>query len=134
MKRLLCLGFPDMYQVTKAFRNGESGRIHNPEFTMLEWYRRGFSLEALMAEVEALCLRIAPGRAVERMTWRQAFDAALGLDPLGCPWRSWRPCPAVREPSHPRRSHAFSPPGPMPGISSWPMSWNPPLPGTGWFS
>lgn len=82
MKRLLTRGFPDLYQVTKAFRNGERGRVHNPEFTLLEWYRKGFSLEALVDEVVALCLGLAPGRAVERKTWSAAFRDALGFDPL----------------------------------------------------
>lgn len=82
MKRLLCRGFPDLYQVTKAFRNGERGRIHNPEFTMVEWYRKGFTLENLVDEVIALCLLVAPGRAVERKTWSAAFQEALGLDPI----------------------------------------------------
>jgi lysyl-tRNA synthetase class 2 len=97
MKRLLCRGFPDLYQVTKAFRNGESGRVHNPEFTMLEWYRRDFGLEDLMAEVEALCLLIAPGRAVERRTWLEVFDAVLGLDPLALSLEELAALPAVRD-------------------------------------
>jgi lysyl-tRNA synthetase class 2 len=83
MKRLLCRGFPDIYQICKAFRNGESGRIHNPEFTMLEWYRRGFSLADLMDEVEALCLALRPGVPVTRLTYAQAFAARLGAHPLG---------------------------------------------------
>jgi lysyl-tRNA synthetase class 2 len=95
MKRLLCLGFPDLYQVTKAFRNGESGRVHNPEFTMLEWYRRGFTLEDLMDEVEALCLLLAPGMAVERITWQAAFRRALGFDPLDLSLEALMADPAV---------------------------------------
>ncbi len=97
MKRLLCRGFPDLYQVAKAFRNGESGRVHNPEFTMLEWYRREFGLEDLMAEVEALCLLIAPGRAVERKTWREAFVSTLGLDPLELSLEELTVLPVVRD-------------------------------------
>ena len=82
MKRLLCRDFPDIYQIGKAFRNGESGNHHNPEFTMVEWYRKGFSLSALMDEVEAVCLLIAGPRPVVRRTYVEVFQAALGIDPL----------------------------------------------------
>jgi lysyl-tRNA synthetase class 2 len=83
MKRLLCLGFPDIWQMTRSFRNGEAGRVHNPEFTMVEWYRLGYSLEDLMDEVEALCLLVCGPRPVERRTWSQAMRETLGFDPLG---------------------------------------------------
>jgi elongation factor P--(R)-beta-lysine ligase len=82
MKRLLCAGFPDIYQVTKAFRNGERGTRHNPEFSMVEWYRKGFTLDQLMEEVEALCLFLAGPRPVQRRTYREVFKEAIGVDPL----------------------------------------------------
>jgi elongation factor P--(R)-beta-lysine ligase len=88
MKRLLAAGCPDLYQICKVFRDGESGRLHNPEFTMLEWYRRGFDQHALMDEVEALLGRLLVGRLAlpaERITYRDAFRRALGADPFAAP-------------------------------------------------
>lgn len=82
MKRLLCLGFPDIFQIGKAFRNGERGARHNPEFTMLEWYRKGFSLLDLMDEVEAVCRLFRPDTVCVRSTWREAMSGAIGADPI----------------------------------------------------
>jgi elongation factor P--(R)-beta-lysine ligase len=82
MKRLLAAGSGPIYQVTRAFRDGEAGRRHNPEFTILEWYRPGFDHHALMDEVEALlAATLGTGRG-ERITYRGAFLLHLGLDPL----------------------------------------------------
>lgn len=87
MKRLLCAGSGPIYQICHVFRLEESGRQHNPEFTMLEWYRPGFDHHALMDEVEALVRELAgalgagvPG-AMERLSYRGAFERVLGLDP-----------------------------------------------------
>jgi lysyl-tRNA synthetase class 2 len=96
MKRLLCRGFPDIYQIGKAFRNGEAGARHNPEFTMLEWYRKGFSLGDLMAEVEALCRLLRPDVPVVRLEYRDAFRAALGADPLALDREALLALPAVQ--------------------------------------
>ncbi len=85
MKRLLAAGSGPIFQVCKAFRQGEAGRLHNPEFTMLEWYRPGFDHFQLMDEVEALMVLLAGGRlsadAAERVTYAELFQRHLGLDP-----------------------------------------------------
>lgn len=82
MKRLLAAGSGAIYQICKAFRNGEAGRLHNPEFTMLEWYRPGFDLPQLMDEVHQV-LGIAMdndrlGR--ETVSYAALFDRHLGVD------------------------------------------------------
>jgi lysyl-tRNA synthetase class 2 len=86
MKRLLAAGSGSIYQICKVFRDGESGRSHNPEFTLLEWYRIGFDHHALMHEVEAL-LRdilegIAPLESVNHRTYRELFRELAGIDPF----------------------------------------------------
>ncbi|RJX72339.1 elongation factor P--(R)-beta-lysine ligase [Vibrio sinensis] len=82
MKRLLAAGSGCIYQMNKAFRNEESGRFHNPEFTMLEWYRVGFDHHQLMDEMDSLLqLTLGTGSA-ERMTYQQAFLNVLGVCPL----------------------------------------------------
>ena len=48
MKRLLCAGFPDIFSICRVFRDGESGRRHQPEFTMVEWYRLGLGLDSII--------------------------------------------------------------------------------------
>jgi lysyl-tRNA synthetase class 2 len=89
MKRLLAAGAPDIYQIARVFREGERGRRHNPEFTMIEWYRLGIDHHALMDEVEQLLRSlIEPRRPVgttRRITYADAFLESLGLDPLAAP-------------------------------------------------
>jgi len=86
MKRLLADGVGDMYQLCRVYRDGEIGRWHQPEFTMLEWYRLGFDDARLMDEVEALVRDAAGGPTARwpalRITYREAFERALGVDPL----------------------------------------------------
>ena len=84
MKRLLAAGSGDIYQVCKVFRDAERGRWHNPEFTMIEWYRLGFDDGALMTEVEGLAaLLLAPDRLLrpaERLTYAEALRRHAGVD------------------------------------------------------
>jgi lysyl-tRNA synthetase class 2 len=82
MKRLVAAGSGPIFQLGRAFRDGERGLRHNPEFTILEWYRPGFDHHRLMIEVEELLtatLGMGPG---ERVTYRDLFLRYLDLDPL----------------------------------------------------
>ena len=81
MKRLLASGCGPVYQICKAFRNGEAGRRHNPEFTMLEWYRPGFDHNNLMDEVEALVTPLLGINGCERLSYREVFERYLNIDP-----------------------------------------------------
>jgi len=87
MKRLLAAGSGDIYQICRVYRGAERGRQHNPEFTMLEWYRLGFSLEDLMNEVAALVRGLLgdAGAAlpVEFISYVDALREHAGLDPFG---------------------------------------------------
>ncbi len=82
MKRLLADGSGDIYQIAKVFRAGEHGRHHNPEFTLLEWYRLDFNLPALMQEVHRV-IAAALNRPVEaiQLDFRQACVDLGGFDP-----------------------------------------------------
>jgi len=82
MKRLLAAGSGCIYQINKAFRNEESGRYHNPEFTMLEWYRVGFDHHKLMDEMDSLLQLVLECGKAERMSYQQAFINVLGVCPL----------------------------------------------------
>jgi elongation factor P--(R)-beta-lysine ligase len=86
MKRLLAAGSGDIYQICHVARGFEAGRLHNPEFTLIEWYRLGFSLSALMDEVESLVRALlaegAGARRSERVSYRELFRSCIGLDPF----------------------------------------------------
>ncbi len=84
MKRLLAAGIGDCYQICPVFRDGESGRQHNPEFTMIEWYRIGFGVQELQRDVDYL-LRAAIGDLrtlppARQITYREAITEACGVD------------------------------------------------------
>jgi lysyl-tRNA synthetase class 2 len=85
MKRLLAAGSGPIYQLCHVFRQEESGRHHNPEFLMLEWYRPGFDHHALMTEVEGLLAAVGGPSACERLSYRDAFLRHAGFDPHAAP-------------------------------------------------
>jgi lysyl-tRNA synthetase class 2 len=86
MKRLLAAGSGSIYQICKVFRNGEAGTLHNPEFTLLEWYRVGFDATQLMDEVEAfmrdMLARQAQPAEYGRLAYRELFQRYAGVDGL----------------------------------------------------
>lgn len=82
MKRLLAAGSGAIWQISRVFRHGESGRRHNPEFSLLEWYRPGFSLDQLIDECVALLSPLLKPVAVTRYQFRDVFHQHTGLDPL----------------------------------------------------
>jgi len=104
MKRLLAAGSGSIHQIAPAWRDGERGRLHEPEFTMLEWYRPGADDDALMDETETLVRTLADEFAkgvlrhdghtstagfaappFRRLTFREAFEEHAGLDPVKDP-------------------------------------------------
>ncbi len=82
MKRLLSAGSGSIFQISKVFRNEESGRFHNPEFTLLEWYRVGFDHFLLMDEMDQLLQLLLNCRSARRCTYQDAFLEVLNVDPL----------------------------------------------------
>jgi elongation factor P--(R)-beta-lysine ligase len=84
MKRLLATGSGDIWQLCKVFRAGEAGRFHNPEFTLIEWYRLGFDHHRLMREVAELIAALVPSVTAEPeyLTYRAAFQRYAGINPM----------------------------------------------------
>lgn len=84
MKRLLASGCGDIWQICRVYRDGESGRWHNPEFTLIEWYRLGVDHHALMWDVEHLISAMLPPSRdfdrAERMSYREAVQLHAGVD------------------------------------------------------
>jgi len=88
MKRLLASGHRDIYEMGRVFRAGETGRFHNPEFTLLEWYRLAWNYLDLAGEAIEL-IRVCgrgqfDGWPVNQLTYREMFRQETGLDPLAC--------------------------------------------------
>lgn len=81
MKRLMAAGGQAIYQLCRVFRQGEYGRLHNPEFTMLEWYRRGDGLDQAMDLTDALCQSLLGTAPALRRTYAEVWDEAVGLNP-----------------------------------------------------
>jgi len=86
LKRLLAAGSGDIFELGRVFRAGESGRSHNPEFTMLEWYRTGFSYHRLMDEVAELVRHCGHGKfdswPQQKLSYRQLFLRYVDIDPF----------------------------------------------------
>ncbi len=86
MKRLLAADIGDCWQLARVFRGGEHGRRHNPEFSLLEWYRVGWDAPRLMMEVDEFVRALAAGRLALRdslrLSYREAFQRHAGLDPF----------------------------------------------------
>lgn len=99
MKRVLAAGYPRIYQLSRCFRKDERGRLHNPEFTLLEWYAVGVNYEDMIADTEALVITIAhelgfdkslpyQGKKIDltapwpRITIRELYHRFAGWDPI----------------------------------------------------
>jgi lysyl-tRNA synthetase class 2 len=99
MKRMLAAGYDKLFQITHCFRKGERGRLHDPEFIMLEWYRTGVDYERIVQDIEQLVVAIAGklglntgikygGQNIDislpwpRITVRDAFIKIAGWDPV----------------------------------------------------
>ena len=86
MKRLLAEGLGDCYELGRVFRDGEAGGRHNPEFTMLEWYRVGWTLEPLIDEtaalVQAALALVGREATLRKASFREVYREALDLDPM----------------------------------------------------
>ena len=92
MKRLLAAGSGPIFQIARAFRDGEAGSRHNPEFSLLEWYRPGFDLPMLMNEVAELLRCCLGENSTTICSYRQLFEEVLSIDPFGADIDTLRAC------------------------------------------
>ncbi len=104
MKRLLASGVGDCYQITKAFRDEESGRIHNPEFTLLEWYRTGFDDLQLLQEVDDFLQFTLDCGAAEYCSYQSLFQRFLDFDPVSISLQGLKKCAEEQIENPPRLS------------------------------
>lgn len=81
MKRLLAAGSGPIFQISKAFRQDEISPRHNPEFTMLEWYRPGYDHHALMDEMADFLIWMLTEKPAERLSYQAIFEHYLGINP-----------------------------------------------------
>jgi len=84
MKRLLAAGSGDIYQLTKSFRLEEQGSIHNPEFTMLEWYREGIDHMQLITEVDELLQHTLNTKPATKISYTKCWQQHLSINPSNC--------------------------------------------------
>lgn len=82
MKRLMAAGGEAIYQVTRSFRRGERGRLHNWEFTIIEWYRRGDDMQDGIDLLDRLAQAMLERGPAEKVSYRQAFLQCAGVDPF----------------------------------------------------
>ena len=86
MKRLLCAGYPDIFQIGKVFRDNEAGRFHQPEFTMIEWYRLKFDLDGIINDTLDFIASILDDdrlqSGAQRLSYRDAFRHFADCDPF----------------------------------------------------
>ena len=81
MKRLLSAGMDSIFQITRSFRGGELGHLHNPEFTIIEWYRVGDEMLAGMDLLDELMQKVAGTSPAKRTSYNAAFQQHVGIDP-----------------------------------------------------
>ncbi len=96
MKRLLAANLGSIYQIAHVFRNGEQGKLHSPEFIMLEWYRPELSLKQLMDEVNLLVQEVFALKQVSRLSYRGVFEFYLKINVFTCSVEQIKQCALTR--------------------------------------